>query len=529
MLKYLKVVVFYEALDAKTLPNRTEFIIGLKLSPLQKLLYNEMIKVMTAKAKADQAIKLANNQKVGKRLSGNPLEIFALGLKIWNHPFILTSEYDDRVKKGIAVSSKSDDVSWIADVLENPDNPLPENCKNFAAINKSYKLVLLNTMVAYFVEKCNEKMLVFSQSLNTLTMIRNILIAQHKNVRTFRLDGSTSLEERRKMIDEFQDPKNVEIPMVFLLSIKAGCLGINLTAATRVILYDVSWNPCHDAQAICRAYRIGQKKHVYIYRFVAQQTMEERVLQRQTGKISISERVVDQTSTFTKASREMLSHLFYYSEHEMKSPTLEETRQVVGDSDILLFNLLKVVHPYLARLPRMKETLFEKDNTKLSKKQKLQVIQRFNHDLRSGVLDDNDLEIDLKKRKIDYSTYVSQPYQGARYHHQLPVFQSGSAGQPQFFTPLVSLPAGVTPMNVFQPVQQPPFSQVLRPHYGADKNSQQQSFPKFDRSKPIENGTVIKVPVKTMMKFKPTINNSMAKRVKVAKPAEVVDLTLDSD
>ena len=93
----------------------------------------------------------------------------------------------------------------------------------------------------------------------------------------FRMDGSTLLQDRKFMVQEFQTNPNV---FVFILSTRAGGLGITLTAADTVIFYDNDWNPTMDSQAADRAHRIGQNKTVHVYRLVTRNTVEERILRR---------------------------------------------------------------------------------------------------------------------------------------------------------------------------------------------------------------------------------------------------------
>lgn len=100
-----------------------------------------------------------------------------------------------------------------------------------------------------------------------------------------RLDGSSKIADRRDMVNDFQSREDI---FVFLLSTRAGGLGINLTAADTVIFYDSDWNPTVDQQAMDRAHRLGQTKQVTVYRLICRNTVEERILQRAQEKSEVS-------------------------------------------------------------------------------------------------------------------------------------------------------------------------------------------------------------------------------------------------
>ena len=85
----------------------------------------------------------------------------------------------------------------------------------------------------------------------------------------YRIDGSVNLMDRKNYVDGFNDLDNLR-GRLFLISTKAGGIGINLVGANRCIVFDSSWNPCYDNQAIYRLYRLGQEKEVFVYRFLAQ-------------------------------------------------------------------------------------------------------------------------------------------------------------------------------------------------------------------------------------------------------------------
>ena len=101
-----------------------------------------------------------------------------------------------------------------------------------------------------------------------------------------RMDGSTSLPQRQKMMEKFNNDSQV---FIFILSTRSGGLGINLVGADTVIFYDSDWNPAMDAQAQDRAHRIGQTRDVHIYRLVSESTVEENILKKATQKRHLSQ------------------------------------------------------------------------------------------------------------------------------------------------------------------------------------------------------------------------------------------------
>ena len=139
------------------------------------------------------------------------------------------------------------------------------------------------TALFYLLDQLREeghKVLVFSQFVSMLEIIKNRLEAENRPLNY--LTGQT--KDRRGEIEKFQTTKD---PSVFLLSLKAGGAGLNLTSASYVVLYDPWWNPAVESQAIDRTHRIGQKNKVIAYRLLTKDSVEEkiRILQHQKNQL----------------------------------------------------------------------------------------------------------------------------------------------------------------------------------------------------------------------------------------------------
>jgi SNF2 family DNA or RNA helicase len=167
---------------------------------------------------------------------------------------------------------------------------------------KSSKLEAFGEILQELLEN-RHKALVFSQFVDHLTILRNYLDEQKINYQY--LDGSTPIKERKKRVDAFQNGEGD----VFLISLKAGGTGLNLTAADYVIHMDPWWNPAVEDQASDRAHRIGQKRPVTIYRLVAQHTIEEKIVDLHHQKRDLADSLLEGTDMSGKVSTDQLLQL----------------------------------------------------------------------------------------------------------------------------------------------------------------------------------------------------------------------------
>ena len=172
--------------------------------------------------------------------------------------------------------------------------------KLLSLIRGSGKLILLDKLLTRLREG-GHRVLIFSQMVMMLDIIAEYL--QLKRFAFQRLDGGIRGEERRRAMDHFNAPDSEDF--CFLLSTRAGGLGINLATADTVIIFDSDWNPQNDLQAQARAHRIGQKKTVNIYRFVTKGSVEEDIIERAKQKMVLDHLVIqrmDASGTLSKGN-----------------------------------------------------------------------------------------------------------------------------------------------------------------------------------------------------------------------------------
>ncbi|GAB0094804.1 chromatin-remodeling complex ATPase chain Iswi [Sergentomyia squamirostris] len=178
-------------------------------------------------------------------------------------------------------------------------------------IENSGKMVILDKLLARFKQE-GSRVLIFSQMVRMLNIIEDYCV--YRNYTYCRLDGNNSTDERTEQMKEFNKPDSDKF--LFLLSTRAGGLGINLATADTVIIYDSDWNPQMDLQAMDRAHRIGQKKQVRIFRLIAEKSIDERIVECSELKFALDHKLIksNQTEILTQmkknvAAIDMETHL----------------------------------------------------------------------------------------------------------------------------------------------------------------------------------------------------------------------------
>jgi SNF2 family DNA or RNA helicase len=192
----------------------------------------------------------------------------------------------------------------LKQICNHPRQFLQDNSEFTAT--RSHKLQRLDEMVEEVTAE-GESLLIFTQFTEIGEALQQYL-KQTLGYQTYYLHGGTSRPKREQMIADFQDPDTE--PAAFVLSLKAGGVGITLTKANHVFHFDRWWNPAVEDQATDRAFRIGQKKNVFVHKFVTLGTLEERIDQMIEDKKKIASSIVGaDESWLTKLDNESFKQL----------------------------------------------------------------------------------------------------------------------------------------------------------------------------------------------------------------------------
>ncbi|KIM38257.1 hypothetical protein M413DRAFT_447993 [Hebeloma cylindrosporum] len=211
--------------------------------------------------------------------------------------------------------------------------PRPPYTTDEHLIQNSGKMMILDKLLASMREK-GSRVLIFSQMSRVLDILEDYcLFRQYKYCR---IDGGTAHEDRIAAIDEYNKPGSEKF--IFLLTTRAGGLGINLTTADVVVLYDSDWNPQADLQAMDRAHRIGQTKQVYVFRFITEGSVEERMLERAAQKLRLDQLVIQQgraQAAKAAANKEELLEMITHGAEKIINAT-EDSLVINEDIDAII-------------------------------------------------------------------------------------------------------------------------------------------------------------------------------------------------
>ena len=263
---------------AKYLPPKTEYVLFCKPTQTQIQVYQHVLESPmfgTVFGNSDASLQLITILK-----------------KICNAPSLLVKPDQE--------ASANSNISELLDII-------PSDLLRKTPLMASSKFRLLDRMLKHLSTETKEKIVLVSNYTSTLDLLAAHLSSL--SLPFLRLDGSTPASKRQEFVNTFnRSPASQSF--AFLLSAKSGGTGLNLIGASRLVLFDVDWNPATDLQAMARIHRHGQKRPVRIYRFLMAGGMDEKIFQRQVTKRGLADSVVDGQKNEASFSAEELRDLF---------------------------------------------------------------------------------------------------------------------------------------------------------------------------------------------------------------------------
>ncbi|KAJ6078447.1 hypothetical protein N7467_008200 [Penicillium canescens] len=268
---------------AKYLPPKSEYVLFCKPTRPQATIYKSVL--------ASPVFQYAMGN------TESALKLITILKKLCNSPSLLTAKNKDNSPN-----------ETIATLLES----IPPNLHRHLSPSSSAKIRVLDQLLDSMRNTTDEKIVLVSNYTSTLTLLSTLLSSL--GLPYLRLDGSTPAQKRQGLVDDFN-----RLPasscFAFLLSAKAGGTGLNLIGASRLILFDVDWNPATDIQAMARIHRDGQKRPCRIYRVLLKGSLEEKIWQRQVTKLGLADSVMqDKNNSVAQFSAAELKDLFRLDE-----------------------------------------------------------------------------------------------------------------------------------------------------------------------------------------------------------------------
>lgn len=392
-----------------SLPRKVEFVITVPLTNVQKEAYNGYAKSL-----------LAEKSGTSPTTTAIISWLAVLGL-CCNHPSCFYNKLEKRAEEQ-PNKALSDEADLGSPLAEAPLSSLGFNDTMLAIQREilskytdledpkySHRAQIFQKIVEESV-RVGDKILCFSQSLPTLNYLETLL--RLSGVRFNRLDGSTAVKSRQAAIKEFNSNPDIK---VYLISTRAGGLGLNITGANRVIIFDFGFNPTWEEQAVARAYRLGQDKPVYIYRFLSGGTFEEIIHNKSIFKTQLAMRVVDKKNVERSASKSLGDYLF-----PVKDVEKEDFSEYIGKDREVLDKILLSEQQSAAILSiALTETFCREDDEKLTEDEKKEIQE--------------ELELELL-RQSDFAAYEKKVAEKYLSTNTMPSYGSSSMKYPSFPT-----------------------------------------------------------------------------------------------
>jgi len=294
------------------LPNKNTTLERVPMSQRQSELYYQLVSDYK-----DRAAKMATTGEAADSGIGMLMNL----RKTANHPLLVRDQYDDHKLEVMARLLKTRDSGHkeaneafiVEDLKLMSDFEINRTCETYRCLEHlglsndlicdSGKFQLLDDLLPQMKDN-GDRVLIFSQFTMLLDVLQRYL--KIRGHRFMRLDGQTPVQERQEMIDKFNKEEDI---FIFILSTRAGGLGINLTAANTVILHDLDFNPYNDKQAEDRCHRVGQTKEVKVIRFTSEDTIEEGIYSIAQEKLKLEQDVTGEGDKDPKTKKKDVARL----------------------------------------------------------------------------------------------------------------------------------------------------------------------------------------------------------------------------
>ena len=277
---------------AKYLPPKTEYVLLCRPTCAQANVYHEVLN----SARFQSALNSADGRA--------HLQLIMLLRKVCNSPRLLN----------IDPAAQTNEDSLAASVAASlPSRLLKAD---------STKIRFLDSLLYTLHQRTTEKIVLASNFTTTLDILGNLLTSL--SLPFLRLDGSVPAGQRQELVDTFNRTPASSC-FAFLISARAGGAGLNLIGASRLVLFDVDWNPATDAQVLARIHRDGQKRPCVVYRLLMAGALDEKIWQRQVTKLGLADSVMERTAGTSSFTREELKDLFQLDERAVC-----QTHELIG-------------------------------------------------------------------------------------------------------------------------------------------------------------------------------------------------------